>query len=106
MRKIALVGMFVVLGAGCGRGWLPLFHGAPCRGCGVPSVVAPPLDTSAGCSGCAGSVTSSYGGYDGEVIGESVIGDSGYYGSQVLGESVISEGAIAPPMADVTTPAS
>ena len=88
MRKFVLLGLLVALSTGCGRGWLPLFRGAPCYGtCGVPALPAA-LNTEAGCAGC-GSTAASYGSYESEVPsgsyygGETVVGD-GYTGSGTI----------------------
>ena len=76
MRKIALLGLLVVLGAGCGRGWLPLFRGAPCNSCAHanPAMPAP----APGCAPCGSR--SGYGAYEGDVAGV-----EGYYGAGVVG---------------------
>ena len=93
MRKLVLIGLLVSMSTGCGRCWLPLFRGAPCRdNCPLPA--APIAD--AGCNGC-NSTVSAYPSYEGEVYGSGVVGGeiiSGgiigepYYGGEVYGGSV------------------
>ena len=92
MKKLAVLGMLVVLTTGCGRGWLPIFRGAPCgtAGCVGAAHTLPP-SIHGDCSDCGtnsvgyesypGEVIS--GVYDGAVIGGGIINDSGYYGESV-----------------------
>ncbi len=82
MKKIALLGICLLCGTGCGRGWLPrLFHGAPCMGsqCMVAPLAAP-------CHACPPPTTGAqYGSYDsyGPTIG----------GEQIFGSGIGSDGA-------------
>ncbi len=65
MKKLVTVGLLIAFVAGCGRGWLPLYRGAPCRGCGLfrrPALVQP--GPCADCGTAAG-----YGDYEGAVSG-------------------------------------
>lgn len=96
MRKIALLGLFVVLTTGCGRGWLPIFRGAPCQsGCGLPAAGSLP-----GCNNCGGA-TAGYGSYDGseyysgDVLGDGTVAGSGYYGDGIIVGS--SDGTLSNP---------
>ncbi len=76
MRKIAVLGLLVVLCSGCGRGWLPGRGGRCGPACGQQ---LPPPPTSEPCSTCGPATASaSYGAYDETIV------DSGYYGGEVL----------------------
>ena len=84
MKRIAFVGLLIVMTTGCGRGWLPTYwNGAPCNGCSLPA----PIHTNNGCNSCAdGAVNLGYAPYEGEVIGTGV---DGYYDGQVISERVV-----------------
>jgi hypothetical protein len=94
MKKLAVIGLLVVLSSGCGRGWLPLTRGAPCGDtCGASL----PAQPSAGCVGCESGYGAGYSSYEGETMAS-----SGYYGGSVVGDGYISpapsSGAAVPPM--------
>ena len=106
MRRIALLGL-IVLFAGCGRCWSPMFRGAPCQGsCGV-TAPALPASHATGCVGCAANGTSAgYSSYDGSegVIAGDYIGGNDYYGdsngiiqSGIVNERIVNEGIISSP---------
>ncbi len=98
MKKLAVLGLLVVLSSGCGRGWLPLYRGAPCGDtCGANVLPAQP---AAGCAGCESGYGTSYSAYEGEVIGS-----SGYYGSSVIGEGYIAPSISGTGVAPLTSPA-
>ncbi len=100
MKRIALLGL-IVLFAGCGRCWLPIFRGAPCHsGCGL-TAPALPASHETGCVGCANGVSAGYGSYDNEVYS----GGDAYYDSAVVNNGIVggvpsgivSEGVISSP---------
>lgn len=93
MRKLVLLGLVLTLASGCGRGWLPMFHGAKCHSgiCGV-GATALPAAYDAGCSNCGhsagynsaeGSGVESYGG---------VTSADGYYGGDVIQGAIVDSG--------------
>lgn len=85
MKRIALLGLLLLLSSGCGRGWLPTLRGAACRG-GCLTAAPAPLAANTGCADCANGYGAAYNNYDsGEIIGNTVIGDTGYYGSAIDG---------------------
>lgn len=93
MKRIALLGLLLLLSSGCGRGWLPTRRGAACNGSCLTSA---PIPASAGCNDCVTGYGAGYSGYD---SGE-IIGDSGYYGSTVTGGydgQIINSGTMVPP---------
>jgi hypothetical protein len=94
MKKLAVLGLLIVLSSGCGRGWLPLSRGARCGDtCGANSLPAQP---AAGCAGCGSGYGAGYSAYDGEVVD-----GSAYYGSSIVGDGYISpapSGSTVPPM--------
>ncbi|RMF40460.1 MAG: hypothetical protein D6753_11740 [Planctomycetota bacterium] len=96
MKKLVTVGLLIALLAGCGRGWLPLYRGAPCRGCGLfrrPAMLQP-----APCADCP--TAAGYGNYDGSISGgEYLDGEvitEEYYPSTVPGGSSTTELAPLP----------
>ncbi len=98
MKKLAVLGLLVVLSSGCGRGWLPLFRGAPCGDtCGANVLPAQP---AGGCVGCESGYGAGYSAYEGETIGS-----SGYYGSSVVGDGYISPAPSGTTVAPMTMPA-
>lgn len=93
MSKFVWIGLLCVLASGCGRGWLPIFRGAPCNrpACGLTA----PAGYDSGCVGCGQAA--GFGGY--ELGGES-LGDGYYDGGVIVGGSYPSaEGLASPPMA-------
>ena len=97
MKKLAVLGLLVVLSTGCGRGWLPLFRGAPCGDtCGASL----PAQPAAGCVGCEPGYGTGYSGYEGEVVG-----NSGYYSGPVIGDSYLAPSPSGSSMAPLTSPA-
>ena len=119
MKKIALIGLVVLLSSGCCRGWLPIFRGAPCgSNCGLTGA-APTLPVAHG-SGCGDCPTgASYGNYETPLAGSGagyesypgeIIGGTDYYGGNVINQypgGQIIEGAIVnPSMSPLPQPAS
>ena len=86
MKKLVLLIALLAACNGCGRGWLPFFRGDACGGgiCGAPALPPAP---AAPCAGCEGTYGANYPSY----AGETVIGGSGYYDGQVLGETILGE---------------
>lgn len=109
MRKLVLFGVVLALASGCGRGWLPMFRGAPCNGSGC-CAPAMPASYGNGCATCGNSA--GYGDYQGDnsggetAGGEIYGGESNYYnGGTVIGDYPIQGTTASPPMAPLTTPA-
>ncbi len=108
MRKLVLFGVILALTSGCGRGWLPIFRGAPCNsgGCCAPAI---PASYGSGCSTCGNSA--GYSDYQGGVSGSEIYSDdslsgSNYYdGGTVIGDYPIQGTTTSPSMAPLTTPA-
>lgn len=101
MRKLLLLGLVFALASGCGRGWLPMFRGAPCN-TGVCGVAAPTLPTAygAGCNNCGQAA--GYGSYnDGlstsDGFGSALSGDI-YYGGDVIQGAITNGGTSGTPM--------
>ncbi len=96
MRKLVLLGLVFTLASGCGRGWLPIFRGAPCNtgSCGI-AAPALPASYDAGCTDCG--YTTGYDSYDtgvvsgGDSYGGVVNGDT-YYGSGVIDSGTVNGG--------------
>ncbi len=85
MKKLVLIGVVCMSTVGCGRGWLPLFRGAPCTSnCAAPAL--PAALPSAGCNDCGG-VSAGYSPYDTTVLGGEYMGGQ-VIGGDYLGESV------------------
>jgi hypothetical protein len=84
MKKLVLLIVLVVACNGCGQGWRPFMRGASCGsacGAGLPAAPA----THGGC--CEGTYAMGYPSYG----GETVIGSGGYYDGQFMGETVLGE---------------
>ncbi len=64
MKKLLVLSIAVAAFSGCGRGWLPLYQGAPCNTCAP----AP----QAACNDCG--VTSGYAPYESDYINEYNLG--------------------------------
>lgn len=88
MKRILFLGLVCVLSAGCGRGWLPLFRGAPCRGCAATSLPAPPQNTT-NCVGCG--TQSGYAPYENEIVYDSGAIVDDYYNNGVPPMTTLSE---------------
>lgn len=113
MKKLALLGIVLLLSTGCRSGFLSKCRqGAPCRsGCGAPPAAAPDCNSC-----CPPSYRSGYGGYEGPMAGEyyggDVIGGDYYDGQIVPGSTQMLEGVpvegttISPPMSTIPQPAS
>jgi len=99
MRKLLLLGLVFTLASGCGRGWLPMFRGAPCQS-GVCGVNAPTLPAAydAGCHNCGQSA--GYGSYDDGLSMSSgsygsALGGDIYYGGEVIQGGAVSGGSMS-----------
>ncbi|GIW96881.1 MAG: hypothetical protein KatS3mg111_0214 [Pirellulaceae bacterium] len=84
MKRMVIIGLSLALLTGCGRGWLPLYRGAPCRGCGL--LPNPLLRQPASCAPC-NEAQVGYESYPGEVVGgeyiEGELPPGDYYGGIV-----------------------
>jgi hypothetical protein len=85
MRKIALLGLVLLLSNGCGRGhgWLPFFRGARCNtNCGMPGTApALPASYETGCTNCTtGAGYGSYEGFSGDTYYGGGVITNDYYG--------------------------
>lgn len=102
MKKLALLGVLIVMSSGCGRGWLPMFRGAPCNGNNCL-----PAPMAANCNGCS-PATMGYGGYENEFSGGTYYGDEGgYYDGGIINGGRMIEGTInSPSMSPLPPPAS
>ncbi len=96
MRKLVLLGLVCALTSGCGRGWLPMFRGAPCQGtaCGL-NAPAMPTSYDAGCSTCG--TAAGYGSYDsGSVVSSDsyggIVNSDSYYDGPIVGQGYSSQG--------------
>lgn len=96
MRKLVLLGLVFALASGCGRGWLPMFRGAPCRGnaCGL-TAPALPAAYDAGCNNCGQSA--GFGDYQGSGDSFGLSSDNYYDGGVIVGGGYPSPGATVPP---------
>ena len=104
MRKVVLFGVVLALASGCGRGWLPLFRGAPCNnnGCCASAI---PASYGSGCANCDSSA--GYSDYQNEFSGgDNYSGGSNYYSDGAIGGDYSLQGSIgSPSMSPVTQPA-
>ncbi|MCC7336972.1 MAG: hypothetical protein IT422_17920 [Pirellulaceae bacterium] len=104
MRKVVLFGVVLALASGCGRGWLPLFRGAPCNnnGCCASAI---PASYGSGCANCDSSA--GYSDYQNEFSGgDNYSGGSNYYsGGAITGDYPIQETIVSPSMVPPTTSA-
>jgi hypothetical protein len=101
MKRIALLGVLVLLSSGCGRGWLPT-RGAACNAGCLTSAPAAHAQPTPGCSDCAAAgYGASYSGYDSGQI----LGDTGYYENTIsngFDRPIIGSGTAAPMIAPGT----
>ena len=105
MKKLAWLGLIVVVSSGCGRCWSSLFRGDRCAppACGAPGLMGPLAN------GCAPCGAAGYAGYDSALSGVGGYYDSGvasgdYYNGQVIdgGYGGYSEGTVTnPPMSPI-----
>lgn len=100
MRKLVLLGVVLVLSSGCGRGWLPMFRGAPCNG--NSCAPAMPASYDSGCTNCP--TAAGYGQYSGEYSSGETLGGN-YYGGNIVSEDYPIQGSVSPSMQPLSQPA-
>ena len=88
MRKCLLLGVILALSSGCGRGWLPMFRGAPCN-----NNVCAPASYDRGCTNCP--TAAGYGEYSGEYSGVETLGGN-YYNGGIVSEDYPIQGSVSP----------